>query len=168
MKSIVRCLSKNSWRDFSSLWEKEYIRPKGGEVPSSSLILRSRFVREEELVDLSIVHLREMGKSCGIDEGNLQSHQWGWRGWSFGGDWSWSYCLWWCQGVSLQQRVERDTAQYPVNQWIEAGEPVVSQHCGTAWIQWSYIKCYGVFISWRKMDWKVYSGADDGICSAVK
>ena len=49
-------------------------------------IVRSRFVREKELVDLSIAHLREMGKSCSIDKGNLQSNQQGWRGWSFGGD----------------------------------------------------------------------------------
>ena len=37
-------------------------------------IIRSGFVREEKLVDLSIVHLREMGKGCGIDKGNLQSN----------------------------------------------------------------------------------------------
>ena len=57
-------------------------------------IIRSRFVGEEELVDLSIVHPREMGKSCGIDKGNLWSNQQGQRGQSFRGDWSWSYCLW--------------------------------------------------------------------------
>ena len=46
-------------------------------------VIRSGFVREEKLVDLSVVHLREMGKSCGIDEGNLQSNESGWSGWSF-------------------------------------------------------------------------------------
>ena len=51
-------------------------------------VVRSGFVREEELVDLSIVHLRETGEGCSIDEGNLQSNQWDQRGWSFGGDWS--------------------------------------------------------------------------------
>ena len=49
-------------------------------------IIRSEFVREEELVDLSIIHLREMGESCSIDEGNLWSNQQGRRGRSFGGD----------------------------------------------------------------------------------
>ena len=49
-------------------------------------IVRRRFVREEKLEDLSIVHLREIGEGCGVDEGNLQSNQQGWRGWSFGGD----------------------------------------------------------------------------------
>ena len=57
-------------------------------------IIRSEFVGEEELVDLSVIHLREMGESCGIDEGNLQSNQQGQRGQSFGGDQSQSYCLW--------------------------------------------------------------------------
>ena len=108
-----------------------------------------------------------MGKGCGVDKGNLWSHEQDQRGWSIG-DRSRSYCLWWCQGVSLKWRAERDTAQYPVNQWIEVGEPVVSQHCGTAWVQWSYIKCYRVLVPWREMDQKVYSGADDGICGAIK
>ena len=43
-------------------------------------IIRSRFVREEKLVDLSVVHLRETGECCGIDKGNLQRNQQGWRG----------------------------------------------------------------------------------------
>ena len=51
-------------------------------------VIRSGFVREEELVDLSIIHLRETGKGCGIDKGNLWSNQRGWRGQSFRGDWS--------------------------------------------------------------------------------
>ena len=43
-------------------------------------VVRSGSVGEEKLVDLSIVHLRETGKGCGVDEGYLQSNQWGWRG----------------------------------------------------------------------------------------
>ena len=113
-------------------------------------------------------NIRETGESCCIDEGNLWSNQQGQNRWSFGGDWGWSYCLWWCQGVSLQWRAECDTAQYPVNQWIEAGEPVMSQHCSTAWVQWSYVKHYRVLILRRKMDWKVNSWEDDGIGSAIK
>ena len=35
-------------------------------------------VGKEELVDLVIVHFREMGKSCCIDEGNFQSNKWSW------------------------------------------------------------------------------------------
>ena len=27
------------------------------------------------MVDLSIIHLREMGESCGVDEGNFRSNQ---------------------------------------------------------------------------------------------
>ena len=46
-------------------------------------IVGGGFVREEKLVDLSIVHLREMGKSCGIDEGNLWSNKWGQSRWRF-------------------------------------------------------------------------------------
>ena len=57
-------------------------------------VVRSGFVREKELVDLSIVHLREMGEGSGVDEGNLWSNQRGQRGWSFGGDRIRSYCLW--------------------------------------------------------------------------
>ena len=34
-------------------------------------VIRSGFVGEEKLVDLSVIHLREMGKSYGVDEGNL-------------------------------------------------------------------------------------------------
>ena len=78
------------------------------------------------------------------------------------------YCLWWCQGVSLQQRAELDTAQYPVNQWIVVGEPVVSQHCNTACLQRSYIECDGLLVAWRKAEQKVNSGADDGVCGAVE
>ena len=43
-------------------------------------VIRSGFVREEELVDLSAIHLRETGESCGIDEGNLQRATSGVRG----------------------------------------------------------------------------------------
>ena len=131
-------------------------------------IVRNRFVREEKLVDLGVIHLRETGNCCGIDEGNLWSNQRGQKGQSFEGDWSQSYCLWWHQGVSLQQRAEHDTAQYPVNQWIEVGEPVMSHHCSTAWVQWSYVKHYGVLVPQRRTDWKVNSGVDNRIFSAIE
>ena len=38
-------------------------------------IIGDSFVRKEELVDLVIVHFREMGESCCIDEGNFQSNE---------------------------------------------------------------------------------------------
>ena len=44
-------------------------------------IIGSGLVGKKELVDLVIVHFREMGKGCCIDEGNLQSNEqsWSWR-----------------------------------------------------------------------------------------
>ena len=38
-------------------------------------IVGGRFIGKEELVDLSIVHLGEMGKGHCIDEGNFQSNE---------------------------------------------------------------------------------------------
>ena len=48
---------------------------------------------------------------------------------------------------SVCDRAELDTAQYPVNQWIVVGEPVVSQHCDTACFQWSYIEHDGLLVA---------------------
>ena len=39
-------------------------------------IVGGGLVGKEELVDLVIVHFREMGKSCCIDEGNFRSNEW--------------------------------------------------------------------------------------------
>ena len=47
-------------------------------------VIRGRFVREEKLVYLSIIHLRETGEGCGIDEGNFWSNEGGWSRQSFG------------------------------------------------------------------------------------
>ena len=41
-------------------------------------VIGSGLVGKEELVDLVIIHLREMGKGCCIDEGNLWSNEWSW------------------------------------------------------------------------------------------
>ena len=41
-------------------------------------VIGSGLVRQKELVDLVIVHFREMGEDCCIDEGNLQSNEWSW------------------------------------------------------------------------------------------
>ena len=108
MKSIARCSSKNSQRDFSSLWEREYIGPNGGEVPSSQFyfevirpmqsgcrgmgftenigelvvvwwnashvdwgVIGSGLGGKKELVDLVIVHFRETGEGCCVDEGTF-------------------------------------------------------------------------------------------------
>ena len=44
-------------------------------------IIGSSLVGKEELVDLVIVHLRETGKGCCVDEGNFWSNKWSqsWR-----------------------------------------------------------------------------------------
>src|ERR1700683_3988202 len=44
-------------------------------------------------------------------------------------------------GILFVRSREGDTAQYPVNQRIVAGEPVVSQHYGTRGIKRSYVEC---------------------------
>jgi hypothetical protein len=41
MKPEARCSSKNAWRASSSMGEREYIVPSGGDVPSSKSIFRS-------------------------------------------------------------------------------------------------------------------------------
>ena len=39
-------------------------------------VIGSSLVRKKELVDLVIVHFREMGEGCCVDEGNLRSNEW--------------------------------------------------------------------------------------------
>ena len=43
-------------------------------------MIRGGLVRKEELVDLVIIHFREMGESCCVDEGNFWSNEWS-RSW---------------------------------------------------------------------------------------
>ena len=69
------CVSTDFTEDVS-----EVVVVQGDTRHVNRSIIRSGFVREEKLLDLSIVHLREMGKGCSIDEGNLQSNQQGQRG----------------------------------------------------------------------------------------
>ena len=38
-------------------------------------VIRSGLVGQKDLIDLVIVHFREMGEVCCIDEGNLQSNE---------------------------------------------------------------------------------------------
>ena len=46
--------------------------------------------------------------------------------------------------------MENNTAQYPVNQQIVAGEPVVSKNHGARWIEQSYIKVnIHTFTRWK-------------------
>ena len=44
-------------------------------------VIGSGLVRKKELVDLVLIHFREMGEGCCIDEGNLWSNEqsWSWR-----------------------------------------------------------------------------------------
>ena len=39
-------------------------------------VIRSGLVREEELVDLVIIHLGEIGEGFCVDEGNFWSNEW--------------------------------------------------------------------------------------------
>ena len=64
--------------------------------------------------------------------------------------------------------MELDTAQYPVNQRIVAGEPVVSQHYDTACLQQSYVEHDGLLVTLGKTERKVDSRADDRVCGAIK
>ena len=41
-------------------------------------VIRGSLVGKEELVDLVIVHLREMGEGCCVDEGNFWSNEQSW------------------------------------------------------------------------------------------
>ena len=41
-------------------------------------VIGSGLVRKKELVDLVIVHFRETGEGCCIDEGNLRSYEQSW------------------------------------------------------------------------------------------
>ena len=43
----------------------------------------------------------------------------------------------------------------------------MSQHCNTACFQRSYIECDDL-VARGKMEWKVDSGADDGVCGAIE
>ena len=38
-------------------------------------IIGGGLVRKKELVDLVIIHFREMGKNCCVDEGNFRSNE---------------------------------------------------------------------------------------------
>ena len=71
-------------------------------------------------------------------------------------------------GVNCFRRAERDTAQYPVNQRIISGEPVVSQDCGAASIQQSYIELNGVMFPRRETDQEVNGVSDFGVRGAVE
>ena len=46
-------------------------------------IVRSGFVGEEKLIDLSVIHLRETGKGCDVDERDFWRNKGGQRRWSF-------------------------------------------------------------------------------------
>ena len=68
----------------------------------------------------------------------------------------------WLQGL------ESNTAQYPVNRWIVAGEPVVAEYRRTAAVQRSYIESNCLkFASW-KMDWNHSSLSDGSISRTIK
>ena len=64
--------------------------------------------------------------------------------------------------------MENNTAQYPVNQWIVAGEPVVSKNHGARRIEWSHIKInIHTFTGW-KFYWQSYGLSDNRIRCPVK
>ena len=65
--------------------------------------------------------------------------------------------------------MENNTPQYPVNQQIVAGEPVVSKDHGARWIKWSYIKVNIHTFTRQKFYRQSYRLSDDkaGIHKAV-
>ena len=61
----------------------------------------------------------------------------------------WQMTQFWKQRVK-QLWMENNTAQYPVNQWIVVGEPVVSKNHRARWIEQSHIKInIHTFTGWK-------------------
>ena len=68
----------------------------------------------------------------------------------------------------LQRSSELDIAQYPVNQQIESGEPVMSENYFTVRVQWGDIQCHWGDFTGGKADRQVGCFGDHGGGSAVK
>ena len=66
------------------------------------------------------------------------------------------------------QKKKKNTAQYPVNQWIVAGEPVVSKNHGARQIELSHIKINIHTFTGRKFYRQSYGLSDNGIRCPVK
>ena len=64
--------------------------------------------------------------------------------------------------------MENNTAQYPVNQWIVVGEPVVSKNHGARQIEWSHIKINIHTFIGQKFYRQSYGLSDNGIRCPVK
>lgn len=63
---------------------------------------------------------------------------------------------------------EANVAQYPINQWIVAGEPNVSKNEGTRGIQQRYIKCVGGNITRWEVDTELYSLGDGSFGAVIE
>ena len=72
------------------------------------------------------------------------------------------------QDVSWFWSLERDTTQYPVNQWIILGEPVMSQNCVTTSIQRSYKERNRMLFFSRKTDQEVDGLSDFGVGGTIE
>ena len=64
--------------------------------------------------------------------------------------------------------MENNTAKYTVNQWIVAGEPVVSKNHGARQIKWSHIKINIHTFTRQKFYRQSYGLSDNGIRCPVK
>ena len=64
--------------------------------------------------------------------------------------------------------MENNTAQYPVNQWIVAGEPVVSKNHRARWIKRGYIKVNIHTFPGQKFYRQSYGLSDNRIRCPVK
>ena len=64
--------------------------------------------------------------------------------------------------------MENNTAQYPVNQWTVAGEPVVSKNHGARRIEWSHIKINIHTFTGQKFYRQSYGLSDNGIRCPIK
>ena len=62
---------------------------------------------------------------------------------------------------------EDDTTQYPVNQRIVVGEPVVSQHYRAWGIERSNIKCKQSEMTGSDSDWEFNSLGDDVVNGTI-
>ena len=64
--------------------------------------------------------------------------------------------------------MERDAAQYPINQQIVAGELAVSQDRQATDIQWSYVERDGLNFTRSETNWQFNCITDDGISGSIE
>ena len=63
--------------------------------------------------------------------------------------------------------MENDTAQYPVNQWIVVGEPVVSKNQRTRRVKQSDVESNVECFTCGKLYREIYGLSDNGVASSI-